>query len=145
LTSDYRFYPSRSEKFMKSNKNKKIKFAGFAAGLVAFVVPAVALAQGTFGVNSLQDLIKLFTAFNVDLLIPIAFSMGLLFFFWRGVRYLYHADSDEGKAEGRRILTWGVIALFCMASIWGIVKFLQSDIFGQPVRQDLPIRYRADY
>ncbi|MEO8637739.1 MAG: hypothetical protein ABI430_02460 [Candidatus Taylorbacteria bacterium] len=82
--------------------------------------------------NSIQDVIQLFIDFNLKLLLPIAFSLGLLYFMWRGLVYIFHSDSEESKSEGRRILTWGVISLFLMVSVWGIIKLFQSDIFGIP-------------
>lgn len=61
----------------------------------------------------------------VDQLIPIAFAAALLFFFWGMAMYIRGA-SDEEKAQGRSIMVWGVVALFVMASVWGIVLFIGS-------------------
>lgn len=60
----------------------------------------------------------------VDLLIPIAFAVGLLGFFWGLAKYIFNAGDEEKKAEGRNIMIWGAVALFVMASIWGIVGFI---------------------
>ena len=35
---------------------------------------------------------------------------------------------DKKKDEGKQIMIWGVIALFVMVSIWGIVHFLQGSV-----------------
>ncbi len=60
----------------------------------------------------------------VNLLIPIVFALALLYFFWGLAKYIL--ASGEGKEEGRNTMIWGVVALFVMASIWGIVRFIQS-------------------
>ena len=60
----------------------------------------------------------------VELLIPIAFAVALLFFFWGLAQYILAAGSDEAKAQGKNMMIWGVIALFVMASVWGIVAFI---------------------
>ncbi len=63
----------------------------------------------------------------VKTLIPIAFGLALLFFFWGIAKYIW--GSGSGKEEGKQIMVWGVIAVFVMSTIWGIVAFI-SDSFG---------------
>jgi len=60
----------------------------------------------------------------VGLLIPIVFALALLYFFWGLGKYIL--ASGEGKEEGKNIMIWGVVALFVMASVWGIVRFIQQ-------------------
>lgn len=86
-------------------------------------LPAFAFAQGNL--NNLQTIVRgLGTV--VNLLIPIAFAAAVVFFFWGLALYILNAGNEEKKAEGRRIMIGGVIALFIMASIWGIVAFLRN-------------------
>src|SRR3989344_806469 len=80
----------------------------------------------------------LFEAFGglVSIAIPIAFALALLYFFW-GVG-LYILKSGTEKDEGKKVMVWGVVALFVMSSIWGLVRFIQgeigvSDVTNQPV------------
>jgi predicted membrane protein len=61
--------------------------------------------------------------------IPIVMALALLYFFWGLARYILAADSDDAKAQGRNIMIWGIVALFVMASVWGLVNVLQSS-FG---------------
>ena len=58
-------------------------------------------------------------------LIPIVFTLALLYFFWGVVKYI--KSEGDGKAEGRQIMVWGVVALFVMSSIWGLVRFIQTE------------------
>ncbi len=54
--------------------------------------------------------------------------------------YFYSIASDifkmsQGEASGgdfRKTLMWGVIIIFVMVSIWGIIRFLQYSLFGGP-------------
>ena len=98
---------------------KKIALIG---SLLAF--PFVAFAQGPALTNiktlvgSIGDIIKL--------LIPIVFALALLFFFWGLARYLLGGAEDKEKAKN--IMIWGVVALFVMAAVWGLVRFLQSSL-----------------
>ena len=63
-----------------------------------------------------------------EVLIPLVFSLALLFFFWGVAKYIWSAG--DAKEEGKKIMVWGVIALFVMSSIWGIIGFLKTDIGG---------------
>jgi hypothetical protein len=69
-------------------------------------------------------------------LIPIAFSLALLYFFYGVAKYIRSAGSD--KDEGRKIMVWGVVALFVMSSVWGLVYFIRSE-FGI-INTDSPIK-----
>ena len=63
----------------------------------------------------------------VSTLIPVAFGLAILFFFWGLATYIIGKDQDKEVAKKRML--WGVIAIFIMASIWGIVNFIGSS-FG---------------
>ena len=60
---------------------------------------------------------------------PIAFAAALLFFFWGLAQYVLAAGNEEGKVDGKTKMLWGIIALFVMASVWGIVGFI-GDALG---------------
>lgn len=107
----------------------------FIVFLLTFWLPKSAFAE----VNTLQEVLELFIDFNVRLLIPLAFSAGVLFFMWRGAIYIFNSGSEEGKSEGKRVLMWGMISLFLMASIWGIIRFAQQDSIGDTSPLELPI------
>lgn len=63
----------------------------------------------------------------IGTLIPIAFSLAVLFFFWGVAKFIF--ASGSGKDEGKKIMVWGVVAIFVMSSVWGIVAFI-SDTFN---------------
>lgn len=62
----------------------------------------------------------------IGLLIPIVFGLGLLLFFWGIAKYIWSAGGD--KDEGKKIMVWGVVALFVMSSIWGLTTFLSDTL-----------------
>lgn len=85
--------------------------------------PLLAFAQlggtRTFFENA-YDLVR-------DILIPLVFTLALLFFFWGVAKYIWSAGDKE---EGKKIMVWGVIALFVMSTIWGILYFIGQEIGG---------------
>ncbi len=66
----------------------------------------------------------------INLLLPLSVGAALLFFFW-GLA-IFVRDSGDGKKtpEGRQKMIWGVVILFVMVSVWGIVRFLQEDVLN---------------
>jgi hypothetical protein len=58
--------------------------------------------------------------------VPIIFSLALVFFFWGVVRYIYNAGDSKQAGEAKQIMLWGIIGLFVMASIFGILTLLQN-------------------
>jgi len=94
-----------------------------------FVLIAGALALPLVSFAQLTELEGLSTSVGtiVKNLIPVAFGLAILFFFYGLATYILGKDQDKEVAKKRML--WGVIAIFVMASIWGIVTWL-GDIFG---------------
>jgi hypothetical protein len=64
----------------------------------------------------------------VNSLIPILFAVGVLVFFWGIVRYIFAAGNEGAKAEGKQVMIWGVIALFVMSAVWGLVTLIRQTL-----------------
>ena len=75
----------------------------------------------------LSDLITTAQSLVQDYLIPIAFALCLLYFFWGIAQYIRGAGDEKAVEEGRRIMVWGVVALFIVFSIWGIIGFIKDE------------------
>lgn len=58
----------------------------------------------------------------VNTLIPIIFTLAVLGFFWGLVKYIFGAEHEKDAAK--KTMLWGVVALFVMAAVWGLVNFL---------------------
>ena len=66
----------------------------------------------------------------IGTLTPIVVALALLFFFWGLAKYILAAGDESKKAEGRSTMIWGVIALFVIVSVWGLVQVLQQTFLG---------------
>ncbi len=63
----------------------------------------------------------------IDKSISVAVAIALLVFFWGLAKTLFRMGSDEKAVEeGKRLMRWGIVALFVMISVWGIVIFMQN-------------------
>jgi len=69
----------------------------------------------------------------IKLALPIAVAAALLFFFWGVANFILKAGDPKAREEGRNRMLWGIIALFVMISVWGIVGFIQENlnIYGE--------------
>lgn len=88
----------------------------------ALALPIVSFAQGTTGNFSVFEGLVGSLGRIITSLVPIVFTLGLLVFFWGLVRYIFGADHD--KEVAKKTMLWGVVALFVMASVWGLVAFI---------------------
>lgn len=65
----------------------------------------------------------------VNVLTVVVFSLGLLLFLWGVARYIYKSNDESAQREGKRVMITGIVALFVMSSVWGIVQ-LAGKILG---------------
>ena len=87
-----------------------------AAGVIALPAPV--------GGSSLFDILALANTF-LNALIGLFITLAIVVFFWGVIKYLMKS-SGENAGEGLKLMMWGVIAIFVMVSIWGIIRLLQN-------------------
>ena len=42
------------------------------------------------------------------------------------LQFIYHAEDEEARKTGRKMIIWGIIGIFIMLSIWGLVRVLTN-------------------
>lgn len=91
----------------------------------AFFAPALAMAQ-----TPLTNVSSIVTQIGriIGLLIPITAALALLYFFWGLAQFILHSDDEEARKKARQQMIWGIVALFVIASVWGLVQFLGTAI-----------------
>lgn len=94
--------------------------------LITVIAPQVLYAA----VGSFQELLVAIGSL-IKMLIPLAIAIALLVFFWGVSKTIRGQGNEKAIEEGKRVMIWGLVALFVMVSIWGIIEFLQGDIFGR--------------
>lgn len=88
----------------------------------ALALPLVSSAQ------QLTNLSTLVTSIGgiVNQIIPILFAIALLGFFYGLVMYIF--GKEDNKDQAKKTMIWGVVALFVMASVWGLVRFIGTAV-----------------
>lgn len=100
----------------------------------AVLLPAIASAQLGNVENLLEAIGRL-----VSLATPIVVGLALIAFFWGLVKYIFSAGEEDSKKEGIRLMIGGVIAIFVIVSLVGIIKFIGNAVgVGQGGKLDVP-------
>ncbi len=99
---------------MKNNLTK------IGVGAAMFLLPAVAFAQ-----YSVQNSSGLFNAIQsiLNAVIPIIIALAVVYILW-GIVQSFIKGSDEERKAGHMKILYGIIGLFVMISIWGLVNIL---------------------
>ena len=95
--------------------------------LVAVIsLPVMALAVS---ISDLTDAFDQIILIINKFVIPLIIGLGGLYFMWGVVQYVTAGDSEEKRDSGRSMMVYGIVALFVMISVWGLVNLL-ADTFG---------------
>jgi hypothetical protein len=60
-------------------------------------------------------------------IIPLIFSLAFLFFLWGIFKFMAASDSTK-KEQAKNYIWWGLVGLFVMVSLWGIIRILNSTL-----------------
>lgn len=84
----------------------------------------IAFAQALQPVRNLV----LATGNILNLLVPVLVAAALVVFFYGLVMYIRKPDGggEHGGSSGRSIMIAGLVSLFIMVSVWGIIALAQS-------------------
>ncbi len=108
------------------------KIAGISAVLLT---PVITFAQGADAFSILR-IVDLF----IKKLIPVLITAALAFFIYGVVRYVIATEPDA-KEDYKKIIVRGIIGLFIILSVWGLVGVIQRT-FGigntDVTRENLP-------
>ncbi len=89
---------------------------------IAALAPAIASAQAITDVNSLTY--KLTNIGNT--LIQVLIALAVIWIIWNVVRFIMSADDPEKRKSLQGAILWGIVGLFVILSIWGLVNILSN-------------------
>ncbi len=108
----------------------------FFFGSVLLVSAQSATQQVTGAFGSIKTILK---SFSDDVLAAVGtlfMGIAVVTFFLGIVQYIWGLRQGDGNKvkEGNKFMMWGLVALFVMFSVYGIVKFAQDIFFkGQDI------------
>jgi len=113
-----------------------ILFSIFSPLLVFAQTPVSTKCVTNF--RTISDLFSFVTCLISKSIIPLLFLVAIGFFLYGVVNYLAHAGDSAKRQEGSKFMLWGVIALFVMLSVWGLVGILRETFSVKNVIPQLP-------
>ncbi len=96
---------------------KKTGISIFALALT--ILPGLASAQSIGGIFGLLDQANQL----INKLIPFIITLALLVFLWGILKYVFSTD-EEARGQAKNYMIYGIIGLFVMVSVWGLVNIL---------------------
>jgi hypothetical protein len=101
--------------------------------LIMIMIPVITAAQvgvtisiGGGGVNTIEGIVWFFIDV-LNNLIPLLIGLAVLLFIWGLFRY-FSTDSRDTKKQALRIIGYGIVSIFVMVSLWGIVYLIGRTI-----------------
>jgi uncharacterized membrane protein len=73
-----------------------------------------------------------------DILSPLVYlliSVAVIIFLWGVVGYIKSGDSEEERKKAKDFILYGIIGLFVMISVWGLVNILSGTF---PMNKNVP-------
>ncbi|MEK7176894.1 MAG: hypothetical protein AAB719_01155 [Patescibacteria group bacterium] len=67
----------------------------------------------------------------ITLALPVIFGLSVLVFVWGLVKFIFRVGGDEKAiSDGKKLMVWGLIALFIVISLMSILAFASNEIPG---------------
>lgn len=66
---------------------------------------------------------------NTEILNPVIglmIGIALLFFIWGVIEFVGSAGNEDKRTKGKRHIIWGIIGLFIMVGVFGIMQVIAS-------------------
>jgi hypothetical protein len=106
---------------LTDKKMKKI----LASVLASFLPLSAFAVTGTYsGSTGVVGLMSWFSGI-LSLAVPIIIALAVVFLIWNIFRFAV-AGNEEDKAKAKTHMIWGIVGLFIMVSIWGLVAVLSN-------------------
>jgi len=85
-----------------------------------------ALCSKTMSLTSIKDIINFFSCTLIQSVIPLLFTLATVAFIWGVIKFFLNPENEEKRNDGKTFMIWGIIALFVMISMWGLVGVLSN-------------------
>jgi hypothetical protein len=57
-------------------------------------------------------------------LVPVLMGLALVLFIWGIVQFIFASGDEKEIATGKQRMIWGIIALFVIVAVWGLVGLI---------------------
>lgn len=64
----------------------------------------------------------------LDPIVYLLFALAIIYFVFGAVKFMLNADNPTERDSGKSAMIWGIIGLFIMVGVYGIVWFLRASL-----------------
>jgi membrane protease YdiL (CAAX protease family) len=118
---------------------KKIKPLSLYLSL--FLISFIALPVMAASINTFKELADRAVNTIIGPIVPLLIGLAVLVFLY-GVLTFTFSEGGTKKEEGKQYMIWGIVGLFVMVSVWGLVAILQGtfnlDNKTQNIKMEIP-------
>ncbi|MEK7090121.1 MAG: hypothetical protein AAB930_00885 [Patescibacteria group bacterium] len=111
----------------------KINLIRITVSISSMILPFIAVAAASDITDILQQFIGIISV-GINLLMVLA----TVIFLWGVITYITASGVEEKIKEGRTYMLWGIIGLFVMVAVWGLVAVLGATFPGANTTSDIP-------
>ena len=109
---------------------KKIIPLGLALSFAPFIASAEEFCKNSdTNFKSIGNIFNWASCTLIKSVVPLLFTLATVGFIWGIIQYFINPDNEEQRKKGKSYMVWGLIALFVMISMWGLVGVL-NETFG---------------
>lgn len=78
---------------------------------------------------TISDLFNWGTCIINKSIVPLLITAAMIVFIYGVITYIQSGADSTKRAEGANFMLWGIVGLFVITAVWGLVKIL-TDTFG---------------
>lgn len=94
-----------------------------------YIPMAMALAPSLAFARTVSDIISGTIMPIINVVIPLLIAVAVVLFLYGVVKFITSGGDEEKRKEARSFMLYGIIGIFVMVSVWGLVGIL-SDTLG---------------
>jgi len=83
------------------------------------------------GITNLTTLINFFTCTLMNAVVPLLGALAIAGFVYGIIKYFLNPNNEEKRKDGKNFMFWGIITLFVIVSIWGLVGILSNTFLNK--------------
>jgi hypothetical protein len=65
----------------------------------------------------------------INMGIAIVVSLSVIGLMWGIIKFLFNSTNEKARTEARSFMLYGILTLFVMTSLWGLVNILNNTLF----------------
>ncbi len=61
-------------------------------------------------------------------LILLLFAAAIVYFLFGVMKFIQNQDNEEAQSEGKQHMVWGIVGIFIMVAVYGILGFITTTL-----------------